>query len=200
MLTHQSIRRLSISARAVGAVALLIAVTSLAAFANAPSASAHHTSCYWDSRTPNPYGSYDKYAYSGAKNFWFYITAENSGARHSRVYFAPEVHGHGHSCLRGPGAASISVANIRGDYVTGRVQYRKSGGAWVTASTFTKRYGTLFSNTWRLDYASPTVFTHGRVVFSYGTANGISFPRHVTCALGRHGQYSYSCSSGNHYG
>ncbi len=180
-------------ARRRSLTALFLALIATATVLVAAPASAHHTTCYWETRNPSPYGSYDKFAYSGQRMQRFYIINENGGYRQAPVWFGPEIHGHGHSCLEGRSALSVQMPN-NNDWMHATISYRTTSGSWVSAGSHWYKYGYLASSPWKLSMTSPAQFTHGRVQMSYYTNGAWSFPRTITCTLGRHGADSYACS------
>lgn len=185
---------LAVGNRLVLALAI-IAPIGMAHLVAAPPATAHHTNCYWESRNPSPYGSYDKYA-SASKAMQFYVPVEGGGLRGTRVWFNPHVHGHAHSCLAWEANVSASTTAIpNGEWVLLRVQYwNYRTQRWVTAGdTWLNNQYRTQSLRWRLDYASPSSFTKGRVLAWWWKDGAYSNYRTLTCNLGVHGQSSYNC-------
>ena len=187
-------RRSGPQSRRVLAVAM--GVLACASVALAPPASAHHTACYSETRNPSPYGSVDSYA-SGSKALQFYVPVGGGGVRGTRVYFNPQVHAHGHSCLAWDANVGAQMqAQPHNEWLYTSVSYwNSSTRQWVVAgnSWHTNTYRTQ-SLRWATANTSGGVFTFARVTAWWWKDDVWSPPRSMTCELGRHGQSSYNCS------
>lgn len=182
-------------------IGLVIAIVA-ASLGSSSTASAHHTGCYSDTQNPSPYGSFDKFA-RGSKTFRFYVPVEGVGVRSARVFFAPHIHGHAHSCLGWQtSVASDSMGAAQdGEFLYMRVEYwNKRAQQWVLAGNIVDtNKNELLASTTKLDFTSPADFTQGRVTVWYGKSVGgtsyfsANYGRYA-CTLGKHGQSSYSCA------